>query len=105
MPTITSKQVVGEFADAAVAAFETQKPAVEALIASGEVKLEEAVANVLKNLPKPSGIQGALVAPLEAAFESAALAYAQTVVAKYGADALYTLLDVQLHVWAKQLGG
>lgn len=102
---LTSKQIIGEFADAVVAAIESQKGALEPVIATAEAEVTAGLTNLLKNLPKPSGIQGALVAPLEAAFAQAAESYAKEAVAKYGPDIVFALLDAQLKAWAKEIGG
>jgi hypothetical protein len=106
MATVTQQQLVGEFIDAALVAVETvAKPTIVSLINTGEVDAVAELTNLLKNLPKPPGIEGTLVAPVEAALASAAESYAAAAVAKYGPDVIFALLDTQLHAWAKTLGG
>jgi len=104
--SLTRNQLLGEFADAALLAVDTAaKPAIVAAISAGEVDAQAALTNLLKNLPRPNGIEGALVGPIEAAFAQAAESYAAAAVAKYGPDVIFALLDAQLHAWAKALGG
>jgi hypothetical protein len=105
-PTVTKETLIGEFADAAIAEIETlAKPEILTLIQTGEVDVEAGLANLLKNLPKPAGIEGALLSPIESAIASAADSYAAAAVAKYGPTVIFALIDTQLHAWAVDLGG
>lgn len=106
MPPVTTQTLIGEFADVAITEIETvAKPTIVGLIQTGEVDAVAGLANLLKNLPKPPGIEGALVAPIEAALSTAADTYAAAAVAKYGPDVIFALLDTQLHAWAAKIGG
>lgn len=102
---LTFKTFIGEVADVAVAEFEANSAPIEALIAAGEVDIQSAVAHLMANIPKPSGIAGALAAPIEAAIEAAIVSAVNQTVAKYGPAVLFALVDKQLHAWATQLGG
>jgi hypothetical protein len=96
---------LGPLADLAVTAFESQKATIEAAIASGETTLEAEIAKLLSLVPKPTGFSAVLIGPVETAVDSAVTEYAAQLAAKYGPDALYGLVDLQLHAWAKELGG
>lgn len=57
--------------------------AIEAAITSGEVDIQGAVTKLLATIPKPGGVEGMVVDPIEAAVFAAATAYLNSVLAKY----------------------
>lgn len=104
MSSPTLNTILEEFGTAVLAEIDTvAKPSIIAMINAGEVKAEAALAAFLNSLPKPGGIEGAIVAPIETALENAANNYAVAAVAKYGGEVIFTLLDAQLHAWVAKI--
>jgi hypothetical protein len=95
--------ILGGLADALVAELEAPQVQsdMEALIASGEVKLEDLVLAGIQSLPKPGGLLGMFAPAVVAAEEN----YVKTVVAKYTPAEIVAALIPLAQAEAKRLGG
>lgn len=105
LTTPSTPTVLGEIADFAVAAFESNSAAIEAAISSGEISLPTEVSKLLAFIPKPGGAAGMFAAPIESAIESALVAGVSAAVTKYNSAVLFALVDKLFHTWAADLGG
>ena len=57
--------------------------AIQAAIAAGEIDVQGAVTKLLASIPKPSGVEGMVVDPIETAVFAAVEAYIGSLFAKY----------------------
>lgn len=88
-------------ADMMTATFEADKTQVISLITQGEGDLKTALTNAIKNLPKPSGLLGVVFPMIEKSAET----YADALLAQYGPDVIFALLDNEIKAFTKNLGG
>ena len=63
--------------------------------------IESAIANAIKNAPKPGGLLGIVFPALEAGIDK----YAVALVAQYGPEVVFNFIDAEAHAFAKSLGG
>jgi hypothetical protein len=105
MATVTSSAIIGGLADALVAEVQANQAGITALIGTAEADAVGAIANLLKQIPIATGAAGFIVAPIEAALETAANKYAQSLVTTYGPTVVYNVLLAFLEAKAKALGG
>ncbi len=98
----STTNLAGAIADALVAEFEAQKPLVTQAITNLEGNIETNLATVLATAVKNQHGFGALIANNIA---PVFLAAAKSIIGTYGADAIYGILDTELHAAAKALGG
>lgn len=91
----------GTIADMIVGTLEADKTQVLALIAQGEGDLKKALVTALASAPKPTGLLGYVFPMVEKNLET----YADALLAKYGPDILFALLDTQARAYAAKLGG
>jgi hypothetical protein len=106
LPVTQSTLIAGFVAEALTLIDTSAKPEIVALINSGEIKAEALLTSFLTSLPVPSGIEGALLKPIEKDLETAAESYAAKAVAQYGGEVIFdVLIDPALHKWGALLGG
>ena len=95
------KALTGPLADYVITELEANKPAALVLIQNAEGGVEGAIANAMKNAPRPRGIIGIAVPMVESAIDK----YAADLVIKYGPEVVFEFIDHEAHIFAAQLGG
>ena len=79
--------------------------AIQAAIASGEIDIQGAVTKLLASIPKPGGIEGDVVDPIENAVFAAVSAYVGSLFAKYTPSQIVAYAVKLLQAEAARLAG
>jgi hypothetical protein len=77
--------------------------AIQAAIGSGEIDIQGAVTKLLASIPKPGGIEGTIVDPIENAVFAAVSAYIGSLFAKYTPAQIVAFAVAQLQAEAARL--
>jgi hypothetical protein len=92
MASITLAEVEADVAALAIAAINANKPALIAAVNAGEAQIVTGLASLLKSIPVPAGIFGSVEKDIEGVFEGQLETYVQSLITKYGGEAVVDLV-------------